>query len=151
LCSLLRSSRITAFAVFRSLDEEGLSGLRVYRCEREVFKAQRTVLFTHNENLFVAQSTTLLREIAKRQQLLRRLQHQLRRHREGRARGCNPATLQGISNKVQGWLEACHMKELFQLETTESEGLPKLSYRYVRRAACPLRSPRSQTLLPTIM
>jgi len=121
-------------ASFRSLDEEGLPGVRVYRCEKEVFKAQRTVLVTYNENLFVAQSQTLLREIAKRQQLLRQMQHQLRRHREGRVRGGNAPTLQGISNKIQGWLKARHMKDLFQVEITESEGLPKLSYRFDNRA-----------------
>jgi transposase len=121
-------------ARFRSLGQEGLPGVRVYRCEREVFKAQRTVLVTYNENLFVAQSQTLLREIAKRQQLLRQLQHQLRRHREGRVRAGNAPTLQGISNKIQGWLKARHMKDLFQVEITESEGLPKLSYRFDNRA-----------------
>jgi transposase len=121
-------------ARFRSLDEEGLPGVRVYRCETEVFKAQRTVLVTYNENLFVAQSQTLLREIAKRQQLLRQMQHQLRRHREGRVRGGNAPTLQGISNKIQGWLKARHMKDLFQVEITQSEGLPKLSYRFDNRA-----------------
>ena len=110
--------------MFRSLDEEGLPGVTVYRCQREVFKAQRTVLVTYNENLFVAQSRTLLREIAKRQQLLRQLQHQLRRHREGQVRGRSPPTLQGTSNKVQGWLKARHMKELFQVEITNLKDSP---------------------------
>jgi transposase len=121
-------------AKFRSLDEEGLPGVRVYRCQKEVFKTQRTVLVTYNENLFVAQSQTLLREIAKRQQLLRQLQHQLRRHREGRVRAGNVPTFQGISNKIQGWLKARHMKDLFQVEITESEAPPKLSYRFDNRA-----------------
>jgi hypothetical protein len=44
-------------------------------------------LVTDNENLFVAQSQTLLREITKRQVGLRALQHQLRR----RGRRCVPA------------------------------------------------------------
>ncbi len=120
--------------MFRSLDEEGLPGVRVYRCRREVFKAQRTVLVTYNENLFVAQSRTLLREIAKRQQLLRQLQHQLRRHREGKVRGGSPPTPEGVSKKIEGWLKARHMKELFQVEVSQSEGLPKLSYRFDNRA-----------------
>jgi hypothetical protein len=88
---------------FRALDEEGLPGVRVYRCQKEVFKAQRTILVTYNENLFVAQSRTLLREIAKRQTLLRQLQHQLRRHQEGKVRKGSPPTMEGVSKKVQ-WL-----------------------------------------------
>jgi transposase len=120
--------------MFRHLDEEGLPGVRVYRCQKEVFKAQRTILVTYNENLFVAQSRTLLREIAKRQKLLRQLQHQLRRHREGKVRGGSPPTQEGVSKKVQGWLKARHMKELFQVEITQSERLPKLTYRFDNRA-----------------
>jgi len=51
---------------FRALDEEGLPGVSVYRTAREVFGVERTVPVTYNENLFIAQSRTLLREIAKR-------------------------------------------------------------------------------------
>ncbi len=119
---------------FRSLDGEGLAGVRVYRLQKEVFKVERTVLVTYNENLFVAQSRTLLREIAKRQRQFRQLQDQLRRHREGKVRRGKPPTLEGTSKKVQGWLKARHMKELFQVELTKSEGLPILNYRFDNRA-----------------
>jgi transposase len=119
---------------FRSLDAEGLAGVRAYRLRKEVFKVQRTVLVTYNENLFVAQSRTLLREIAKRQRLFRQLQHQLQRHRDGKVRRGKPPTLEGISKKVAGWLKARHMKELFQVELTKSEGLPIFSYRFDNRA-----------------
>ena len=123
-----------ALRKFQPLDEQGLPGVRVYRCQREVFKVQRTVLLTYNENLFVAQSRTLLREIAKRQRLLHNLQHQLRRHREGKIRAGSRPTLQGVSKKVKGWLKARHMKELFQVHMTESDGLPMLNYRFDNRA-----------------
>jgi transposase len=115
---------------FQPLDKQGLPGVRVYRCRREVFKAQRTVLVTYNENLFVAQSRTLLREIAKRQNHLRNLQNQLRRHREGKIGSGSRPTVEGVRKKVQAWLKARHMKELFQVEITDSEGLPALSYRF---------------------
>jgi len=119
---------------FRSLESKGLPGVRVYRTQKEVFKVQRTVLVTYNENLFVAQSKTLLREIGKRQRLLRNLQHQLRRHREGRVRGGHPPTVEGVSKKVQGWLKARHMKDLFNVDISESQGLPLLTYRFENRA-----------------
>lgn len=119
---------------FQWLDEQGLPGVRAYRCRQEVFKAQRTVLVTYNENLFVAQSRTLLREIAKRQGLLRNLQHQLRRHRQGKVRVGSQPTLEGVSKKVKSWLKARHMKELFQVHITESEGLPALNYRFDNQA-----------------
>ena len=119
---------------FQPLDGQGLPGVRAYRCQQEVFKVQRTILVTYNENLFVAQSRTLLREIAKRQALLRDLQHQLGRHREGKVRGGSRPTVEGVSKKVNGWLKARHMKELFEAQITDSEGLPLLNYRFDNRA-----------------
>jgi len=119
---------------FRSLAQEGLAGVRVYRTRETVFGASRTVLVTYNENLFVAQSQTLLREIAKRQQALRELQHQLRRHREGQVRAGRPPTVEATKKKVESWLRARHMRQLFRVEVTARRGLPALSYRFDTRA-----------------
>ena len=83
-----------------------------YRTTTVVFGVERTVLVTDNEHLFVAQGQTLLREIAKRQQRLLALQHQLRRRREGTVRGGTPPTVQGTQKKIDGWLKARHMKAL---------------------------------------
>jgi transposase len=119
---------------FRSLADEGLPGVRVYRTSKTVFWMTRTVLVAYNENLFVAQTRTLLREIAKRQQRLRQLQQQLRAWRAGTATGGRPPTVQGTKNKVSGWLKARHMKELFEVHVAERAGLPELSYRFNQRA-----------------
>jgi len=119
---------------FRSLDEEGLAGVSVYRTTRKVFGVERTVLVTYNENLFVAQSRTLLREIAKRQQRLRELQRQLRRWQTGQVRGGRPPTGAGVTKKIQDWLKARHMKELFHVEVGSQEPLPTLTYRFDHRA-----------------
>ena len=62
------------------------------------------IVVTYNENLFVAQSRTLLREIAKRQHLLSELQARLRRWQMGQVKGGHPPTLSGTRKKVQGWL-----------------------------------------------
>ena len=45
----------------RPLDGDGLPGVSAWRTVRTVLGAQRTVLVTYNENLFAAQSQTLLR------------------------------------------------------------------------------------------
>ena len=71
----------------RSLEADGLAGVRSYRTESKVFGVQRTVLVTWNQALFDAQCRTLLREIAKRRQHLRALQWQLRRWRRGQDPG----------------------------------------------------------------
>jgi len=119
---------------FESLADDGLPGVRAYRTTKEVFGATRTVVVTYNEKLFVAQSQTLLREIAKRQQRLRELQERLRLRSVGKIRGGEPPTLEGIQKKVQAWLSARHMKELFQVDVTEDNGLPVLRYRFQQTA-----------------
>ena len=119
---------------FQSLDVHGLPGVSAYRTTREVFGVKRTVLVTYNENLFVAQSRTLLREIAKRQQRLRALQQQLQRWHKGQVRGGKPPGVAGVTNKVQDWLSARHMKDLFKVTVSERDNLPHLHYRFDHRA-----------------
>jgi transposase len=119
---------------FHSLEAQGLPGVSAYRTTRKVFGVERTVLVTYNENLFVAQSRTLLREIAKRQTHLRELQRQLERWQRGELRRGKPPSVAGVSKKVQGWLKARHMKELFAVTVEARDGLPWLTYRFDQRA-----------------
>jgi transposase len=113
-----------------SLAEDGIPGVRAYRTTRKVFGVERTVLVTYNENLFVAQMRTLLREISKRQQRLVELQSQLLRRRRGEMKAGKAPTVPSTIKKIEGWLSARHLKELFPFEVTEEEGLPKLSYHF---------------------
>ena len=119
---------------FQSLEADGLAGVTAYRTTREVFGRSRTVVVTYNETLFVAQARTLLREIAKRQRQLRELQHQLRRRHTGQVRTGQPPTVAGVTKKVQAWLKARHMKDLFHVEIGQRGELPTLTYRFDRRA-----------------
>ncbi|MCY3778087.1 MAG: IS1634 family transposase [Candidatus Aminicenantes bacterium] len=118
----------------RSLEANGLPGVRAYRTESEVFGVQRTVLVTWNQRLFDAQCRTLLRETEKRRQHLRVLQRQLRRWRDGKIRGGRKPSLAATQKKVDGWLRARHMRDLFAVQVREVDGLPKVNYRFQRRA-----------------
>lgn len=117
----------------RSLEKDGLAGVSAYRTHYPVFGVERTVLVTYNEHLFVTQSQTLLREIAKRQQHLRELQAQLARWQQGRVRG-KPPTVEGVRKQVTRWLKARHMKDLFTVTVEKQQGLPALRYRFERQA-----------------
>lgn len=119
---------------FRSLPEEGLPGVSVYRTQKEVFGVRRTVLVTYNENFFIAQSQTLLREIAKRQQLLRELQHSLRLRQTGKIHRGKPPTVENTKKKIDKWLKPRHMKDLFKVQVVDKGGLPMLSYRFKHAA-----------------
>jgi len=115
---------------FRSLEQEGLPGVTAYRTKKKVYGMERTIVVTHNDNLFVAQTRTLLREIGKRQRRLQELQRSLRAWRRRKGRGGKPATVSGTQKKVAGWLKARHMKELFHVDVREQDGLVTLTYRF---------------------
>ncbi len=115
---------------FRSLEEEGLPGVTAYRTSKKVYGAERTIVVTHNDNLFVAQTRTLLREIGKRQRRLQELQRSLRAWRRRKNRRGKPPTVSATQKKVTGWLKARHMKELFHVDIREQDGLPMLKYRF---------------------
>ena len=110
-----------------------LPGVRALRSRKKVFGVERTVLVVFNENLFIAQSQTLLREIAKRQQRLRELVANLQSWRERPPKGSRP-TVQATRKKVDGWLKAQHMRKLFEVEVAERDGLPEVSYRFNEEA-----------------
>ncbi len=119
---------------FRSLAAEQLPGVWVYRTTRKIFTAPATVLVVYNENLFVAQSKTLLREIAKRQQQFRELVARLDQWQRGQIRRGRRPTLEGTRKKIRGWLKARHMKDLFEVEVQDQGGLPQVRYRFQQSA-----------------
>ena len=119
---------------FRSLAAEGLPSVSTYRCKKEVFGKTRTIVVTYNEKLFVAQSRTVLREVAKRQRLLGELQASLQRRQSGQVKGGKPPTLEGTRKKVQDMLAAKDVKELFKVEIILANNLPVLSYRFNEEA-----------------
>lgn len=116
-----------------ALTDEDFADVKVCRRTKRVFGAERTVLVTYNENLFLAQTKTLLREIEKRRTKLRELQASLRRWQTGKVRGRAP-TAEGVRKKVAAWLKARHMKDLLRVDVGEEHGIPSLRYRFDERA-----------------
>jgi transposase len=123
------------FKNYRCLDEQLFpAGVYAHRTEKEVFGRSFTILVTFNENLFVAQTKTLQREIAKRQVKLRAYQQSLERWRRGQVHGRRPTV--GSAEKAVGRiLRGRHMKDLFPVQITadsrgKAKGLPKLRYRF---------------------
>lgn len=119
---------------FYSLAADGFPGVLAYRTAKKVFDSERTVLVVYNENLFVTQSKTLLREIARRQQHLRELSSRLDRWREGLTRGGRPPSVEATKKTVLGWLSARHMKELLKADVTEKDGFPLVKSQFDQQA-----------------
>jgi transposase len=137
-------------AQFHPLDSEGLPGVRAHRTRKEVFGKQRTVVVTYNPKLFVAQSRTVLRQIAKRQTLLAELQASLERRRSGQVKGDKRPTRASVTKKVTGWLAARDLKGLFEVDVALEGELPALRWRFVEEAWQQLQAGRlGKTILFT--
>jgi len=115
---------------FTSRAPDGLPAVRTYRTTKQVYGAERAVVVAYNENLFVAQSKTLLREIGKRQRGLAEIAGRLGRWRRGEVRGGRPPTYPGTLNAVNAILKGRHMKDLFEVEVRLRDDLPDLAYRF---------------------
>lgn len=114
----------------KRLDKTQLPAVWSYRTRKKVFDAERTVLVTYNEPLFVAQTKTLRREIAKRRRKLIAIVDSLERWAAGEHRGKQP-TVAGVRKRVDALLRARHMKELFQADVDAgAKNLPVLCWRF---------------------
>ena len=109
---------------------EELPGVSTCRTAKVVFGKSRTIVVTYNEKLFVAQSQTLLREIAKRQRQLGELQAKLKRWQVGEVKGGRPPSLAGTKKQVEKIVSGHEMKGLFEVKIEVAKGLPTLSYRF---------------------
>ena len=120
---------------YRQLDPELFpAGVYAHRTKKKVYGRLFRVLVTYNENLFVAQTRTLDREITKRQGKLRAYQQSLERWQRGKGQGRRP-TVNSAEKAVGRILQGRHMKDLFQVEIRaesrgKTKGLPKLRYRF---------------------
>lgn len=114
----------------KRLDKTQLPAVWSYRTRKKVFGAERTVLVTYNEPLFVAQTKTLRREIAKRKRKLIAMVENLQRWAAGEHRGKQP-TVAGVRKRVDALLRARHMKDLFEADVDASANqLPVLCWRF---------------------
>lgn len=118
---------------FDPLSGDGLPGVQAFRTAKKIFGIDRTVVVTYNENLFVAQSQTLLREIAKRQSQFKELDAKLKKWQKGECRGRAP-TAADVQKKIGVFLKARHMEELFEVDVVEKPGGIRIDYRLNQKA-----------------
>jgi len=113
---------------FQPLKHSRLYGVTAFRYPRQMFGSDRTVVVTHNEQLFLTQSQSLLREIRKRTQNLNKLGRTLSQRRAGQIKGGRPPTVASVKKQATDIINAQHVKEIVQVDVFEKDGLPDLSY-----------------------
>jgi transposase len=110
---------------FRALEGDDLQGVLAYRTRKNVLGADRLIVVTYNPELFLAQSTTILREIRKRLGKLKELQAQLA---HPPAKGKRP-TVESVQKRAHEILSGRHMKDLVVVTVAQKDGRPRLQYR----------------------
>lgn len=106
-----------------------LPGVSTWRTQQTVCGQRRTVVVVYNDRLFLAQSQTLLRQIARRQHSLDELAARLQRWRQGPHRGRGP-TLASTRKAVDNLLRGRHLRDLFAVTVAEPQGRPQLTWSF---------------------
>lgn len=113
---------------FIPLRHPRLYGVSAFRYPRKMYGGNRTVVVTHNEQLFLAQSQSLLKEIRKRTQNLNKLGKRLSQRRAGQIKGGRPPTVASVEKQAVDILKGQYVKEIVQVNVIEKDGLPELNY-----------------------
>lgn len=90
-------------------------------------------MVTYNEHLFQAQTRTLEHLIGQRRKL-EALAANSHAGRGGEVKGGWAPTVAGVTKKVDGWLHARHLGDLFRVTIGEGEGLLTLEYAFDAQA-----------------
>lgn len=113
---------------FEPLRHPKLYGVTAFRFPRKMFGENRTVVVTHNEQLFLAQSQSLLNEIRKRTKNLNDLGKKLTQRRVGQIKRGRIPSVKSVEKQVHDILKGQYVKEIVRVTVTEKEGLPELNY-----------------------
>lgn len=113
---------------FQPLEGDRLKDVRAYRTKKVVFKQQRTVVVTHNDNLLAGQLQGVVSNLKKARSKLRDLQTRLRRRKEGRVTAGKAPTYASVENQVKQILKAEFMSKLIQYKVSKRGKVPMLIF-----------------------
>jgi len=132
--SLVPSQHLDLLAVPRSsftpLSEANFGGVLAYRTKKKVMGAERTVVVTFNEALFLGQLQGLLLQLRKANEALRELQKSLHhRAKTGKKKG-KPPNLTSVENQVKKILDSksAPLSSFVHTQVKEVEGNIILDY-----------------------
>ena len=111
-----------------------IPGVTVYRTTKKIFGHERTILITHNDNLYNTQIKTILNIITKCEQRLKKLQTALTERQSGKVKVGKPPTIESLEKQTATILKARHMKELFETTVTKKNKLPHITYKLNKNA-----------------
>jgi len=101
---------------YRPLNEECFEQVQAYRTRREVFRQERTIVVTFNEDLFDAQVRGLGWQLQKKRKELRQLKTRLARRASGKVKRGRKPTLASVQRQVDKILSWQYHSELFNVK-----------------------------------
>jgi transposase len=109
--------------------EAGLEGTKSWRTQQVVYGRERTLVLTHNQNLFDSQWATVQNDLAHALGQLAAVQQNLRDRAAGLVKGGTPPTVESVERKCQQILQRQHLRQLVQTTLTrDAAARPVLSY-----------------------
>jgi len=117
---------------YKQMTSPRLQGVRAYRSQRNIFEQLRTVVITYNEELFLTQAQTILREIRKRTTNLKALAIKLSRWLSGDIKGGKKPTIKSVQSNINDIVKGQYMGLLINTDITLDNdngwSCPVLSY-----------------------
>ncbi|HMD17581.1 MAG TPA: IS1634 family transposase [Terriglobales bacterium] len=101
---------------FHPLTHSGLEQVEVYRTQKKVFGATRTIVVTFNPNLLAGQLQGLNFHLTKARYKLRQLQIHLQHRREGSVKGGKAPTLESVQRQIRSFCSAQFVGKILKAE-----------------------------------
>lgn len=111
----------------------GMPGTKALQVEHEFWGRTCTAVLVYTESFFTQQLSGVTTNLVKCQKKLMDLEMSLHKWRKGKARSKRP-TVRGVRKSVRSILSPQFMKDLFRIDITEEDGLPRLEYALDHRA-----------------
>lgn len=109
--------------------DPGLEGTKSWRTPRVVYGQERTLVLTHNQNLFDSQWATVQNDLAHALRQLATVQQHLRDRAAGWVKGGTAPTVESVQRKCEQILHRQHMRQLVQTTVTRNAAAqPQLTF-----------------------
>lgn len=116
-------------ARWQSAGQPGLEGTKSWRIQKEVYGKERTLVVTHNQNLFESQWATVQNDLAHALARLAAVRQNLQDRAAGTIKGGVKPSVESVKSKCDQILHRQHLRQLVEITVTENPpGVPQLDY-----------------------
>ena len=116
-------------ARWQPASEPALAGTKSWRVQQVVYGKKRTLVMTHNQNLYESQWATVQNDLAQALSQLSLVQRNLQDRAAGLLKGGTAPTVESVKRKCDQMLHRQHLRQLVTTSVRlDAGGVPQLSY-----------------------